>query len=117
MFSIADYCAMFFSSLVVVFLLGLQSKNVNRSRYIAAAITSVGISVAQFMFVKYAVNGNWFVLVVSALGGAIGIVLSIYVHDHHIEKSSRKKLTHKNDSLSITSNFDKGNKNGSRPKK
>jgi hypothetical protein len=77
---------MFASSFVVVFLLGLQSKNVNKSRYVAAAITSVGISVAQFVFVKYAANGNWLVLFVSALGGAMGIAFSIYVHDHHIEK-------------------------------
>ena len=52
----------------------------------AAAITSVGISVAQFAFVKYAANGNWLVLIISALGGAMGIAFSIYVHDHHIEK-------------------------------
>ena len=86
MFSPLDYVAMFVSSFVVVFLLGLQSKNVNKSRYVAAAITSVGISIAQFAFVKYAANGNWLVLIISALGGAMGIAFSIYVHDHHIEK-------------------------------
>lgn len=86
MYSLGDYAAMYVSSFVVVFLLGLQSKNVNRSRYVAAALTSIGISLSQFVFVKYAANGSYFVLFVMALGGAMGIVTSIYVHDHHIER-------------------------------
>lgn len=101
MYSWIDYGAMFVSSFVVVFLLGLQSKNVNRSRYVAAAITSVGISVAQFVFVKYAANGHWLVMFVSAFGGALGIVTSIYVHDHHIEKFIRKKTQSKTETYYV----------------
>jgi hypothetical protein len=108
MFDLIDYLAMFTSSFVVVFLLGLQSKHVHKSKYFAAAMTSVGISIAQFVFVKYAVNGNILVLIVSAIGGAIGIALSIYVHDHHIEKLYQKNMrTHRIDSFLTASNFDK----------
>lgn len=56
---LADYFTMFVSNFVLVFLLGLQSKNVNAGRYMAAVTTSFGISVANFIFVKYAAAGSY----------------------------------------------------------
>ena len=80
--SIADYFAMFFASFTVVFLLGLQSKNVNQSRYFAAILTSFGISASNFTFVKYASNGNSTAFWVCAAGGCLGIAFSIWFYDN-----------------------------------
>lgn len=81
----ADYFVMFWSSFFAVFLLGLQSKNVNQSRYMAAVITSFGISVSQFTFVKYAANGSYDVFGVTAVGGCAGIACSIWFYKSFME--------------------------------
>ena len=80
--TIADYFAMFFASFFVVFLLGLQSKNVNQSRYTAAIVTSFGISVSNFTFVKYASTGGHASFWVCAIGGCLGIAFSIWFYDN-----------------------------------
>ncbi len=85
------YLLIFCSSFVVVFLLGLQSKNVNQGRYVAAMLTSLGISVSQFVFVKYAAVGSLDVLFVSAAGGVLGIASSMWFHRHVIEKRFKAK--------------------------
>lgn len=87
-FSPLDYCIMFIGSFTVVFLLGLQSRNVNMGRYWAAVITSAGISVSQFIFVKYASSGSYQALAVSTAGGCIGIASSIWFYRTVIEKRS-----------------------------
>jgi hypothetical protein len=70
--------------------LGLQSKNVQHSKYIAAAITSMGISLANFVFVKAVAVGGYDTLLVVMVGGASGIMVAIYAHDHHLMKRKRK---------------------------
>ncbi|WP_374335502.1 hypothetical protein [Methyloversatilis sp.] len=72
---------MFLSNFVVVFLLGIQSKNVMHSRYIAAVVTSFGISVGQFLFTKFAATGGMLEFIVCASGGCAGIAFAIYFHD------------------------------------
>lgn len=84
--TLAEYAVMFVTNLVLVFLLGLQSKNVNAGRYMAAVATSFGISVANFTFVKYAATGSYDVFAVSAAGGCTGIALSIWFYKHFIER-------------------------------
>ena len=84
--SMTDYFTMFWSNFFVVFLLGLQSKNVNASRYAAAVTTSLGISVANFIFVRYAAVGSYDVLVVCAAGGGVGVAFSIWFYQHFIER-------------------------------
>lgn len=81
-----DYLAMFCSNFVLVFLLGLQSKNVNAGRYLAAITTSFGISVANFAFVKYATRGSYDVFFVCAAGGCCGIAFSIWFYQKFIER-------------------------------
>ena len=71
---------MFIANFFVVFLLGLQSRNVNEGQYIAAVITSFGISVSQFLFVKYAANGDIWVFLICAMGGCCGIAFSIWFY-------------------------------------
>lgn len=77
---------MFVSNFVLVFLLGLQSKNVNAGRYLAAVSTSLGISVANFLFVKYASKGSFDVFAVCATGGCCGIAFSIWFYQRFMEK-------------------------------
>lgn len=72
---------LFTSSFILVGLLGLQSKNVQHSRYLMAALTSIFISISQFIFVKIVATGNIVDLIVVCCGGAIGIVTAIYLHD------------------------------------
>jgi len=74
----------------MVGLLGLQSKNVQHSRYLAAATTSMGISLANFIFVKSVAMGGYDTLLVVMVGGATGIMTAIYAHDHHMMKRSKK---------------------------
>lgn len=88
-----DYLLMFCSSFFVVFLLGLQSKNVNQSRYFAAIVTSFGISVGQFLFAKYAATGNVTAFLTCAIGGCMGIAFSIWFYDTVLHKRREKKTT------------------------
>jgi hypothetical protein len=72
----------FVAAYAMVFFLGLQSKNVNQSRYLAAALTSIGILGSQFIFTKIAVVAGMTEFLVLAAGSAAGITSSIWVHDH-----------------------------------
>lgn len=72
---------MFLSNMFSVFLLGIQSKNVMYSRYIAAVVTSFGISIGNFLFAKFAANGGMMEFFVCAAGGCAGIASSIFFHD------------------------------------
>lgn len=83
---LADYMVMFWGNFVLVFLLGLQSKNVMHGRYLAAVLTSLGISVSQFIFVKYAATGSYDVFSVSAAGGCAGIAASIWFYKNVMEE-------------------------------
>lgn len=71
----------FLATFAMVFFLGLQSKNVNQSRYAAAALTSVCILGSQFIFTKIAVDAGMLEFLVLAAGSAAGITSSIWVHD------------------------------------
>lgn len=84
--SMGDFATMFASSFIVVFLMGLQSRNVHASRYVAAVMTSFGISVSQFIFVKYAVNGSYAVFFTCAAGGCLGIAFSIWFYTQFMER-------------------------------
>lgn len=77
------YLALWFSSFLNVFLLGSQSKNVMHSRYLAAAATSFGITIAQFFFVRVAATGDPITAIaVSGSAGSFGICAAIFISDH-----------------------------------
>lgn len=84
--ALADYLLMFCGSFVLVFLLGIQSRNVVAGRYLAAIVTSFGISVSNFIFVKYAATGSYDVFFVNAVGGCLGIAGSILFSKHILER-------------------------------
>ena len=86
--SILSYAVLFLSSFVNVFLLGFQSKNVQRSRYLLAAIISFGITLANFTFVRLSGSNNPVAfLIVSGLAGSAGIVTAIWVGDKFRSKN------------------------------
>ena len=87
-----QYVILFFAAFFMVGLLGLQSKNVQHSKYVAAAITSMGISLANFVFVKAVAVGGYDTLLVVMVGGATGIMVAIYAHDHLFTRKNPWKL-------------------------
>lgn len=86
--SAVDFLLMFVSSYFMVFLLGIQSKNVMGSRYVAAIVTSAGINLANFIFVKYAAAGAYSSLAVITAGGCCGIASAIWFYDHILRKKT-----------------------------
>ena len=84
-----DYIILFIASFFLVGLLGLQSKNVQHSRYLSAALTSMAITVANFVFVKVVATGGFDMMFTGMVGGACGIIVAIYAHDHHLMKGSK----------------------------
>jgi len=84
--SLADFALIFLGNFTIVFLLGIQSRNVQAGRYTAAILTSAGINVSNFIFVKYAANGALAVLGVSTLGGCMGIATAIWFYKHIMER-------------------------------
>ena len=85
-----NYVILFVASFSLVGLLGLQSKNVQHSRYFMAAITSAAISVSNFVFVRIVTTGGYDNLLVTMVGGAAGIMVAIYLHDVHLSKIRKK---------------------------
>jgi hypothetical protein len=85
-----SYVLLFFAAFFMVGLLGLQSKNVQHSRYLAAAMTSMGISLSNYIFVKFVAVGGLDTLLIVMVGGASGIITAIYAHDHHLMKRRKK---------------------------
>lgn len=86
-----EYLLMFCGSFVLVFLLGIQSRNVVAGRYFAAVATSFGISVSNFIFVKFAAAGSYDVFFVNATGGCLGIACSILFYQTLMERKHRGK--------------------------
>lgn len=84
--TLCDAAIIFFGAYTVVFLLGLQSRNVVAGRYFAAMLTSAGISLSQFIFVKYAASGSYLVLAISTLGGCLGIASAIWFYRNVMER-------------------------------
>lgn len=89
--TLLDILIMFGTCFLQVFLLGLQSKNVNQGRYAAAVVTSFGISVANFTFVKYAAGGSMTAFVSTSVGGCCGIAASIWFYKNFMERKGNGK--------------------------
>jgi len=87
--TVSEYLLMFGGSFVLVFFLGIQSRNVVAGRYVAAMLTSVGISTSNFIFVKFAATGQPDVFFVNAAGGCLGIAFAIWFYKHIVERKHR----------------------------
>lgn len=86
-----EYATMFVAMFATVFLLGLQSRNVQASRYYAAIVVSFGISVCNFLFTKYVATGSMDAFVFCATGGCCGIAFSIWFYDNVMSMNKRGK--------------------------
>lgn len=96
--TLLDTILLFASNYVMVFLLGFQSKNVQHSKYALAGATSMGITLANFIFVKFAAGDGHALhfLLTAGAGGSLGIMSAIWVHGLlHNRKSKAKKSMHK----------------------
>lgn len=92
--TLLDHFILFSSSFANVFLLGFNSKNVHQSRYFLAFVTSWGITLAQYFFVKYAVAGDGLMFLgVSGVGGSLGIISAIFVHDYMHARTNKGRMT------------------------
>lgn len=78
--------ALFVSTFVLVFFLGLQSLNVNRGHYLAAFLTSFGIGASNLIVLKLAPNATAVEMGAYLTGGPFGIIASMWVHRHFTRK-------------------------------
>lgn len=72
--------ALFASTFVAVFALGIQSLNVNGGHYVAAFCTSLVIGSSQVLLYKFVPNANASQLAAYLAGGATGIVSGMWAH-------------------------------------
>lgn len=90
--SATNILLLFVATYINVMLLGLQSKNIHRSMYLAAFVTSMSITATNYVFVKFAVDKSGLMFVaVAGLGGALGIVTSIWLHDRFFNKRVKRR--------------------------
>lgn len=85
-YTIVDYTLMFVSNFFIVFLLGLQSRNVVAGKYLWAILTSLGISIANFTFIKFAATGDPSAFVLCASGACFGIAASIWFYERVVQR-------------------------------
>lgn len=76
--------ALFASTFIVVFALGLQSLNVNGGHYVAAFITSFVIGGSQLALYKLVPDANLLQIAAYMTGGPFGIVASMWAHRRFI---------------------------------
>lgn len=71
--------ALFFSTFMLVFALGLQSLNVNNGRHMAAFFTSFMIGGANLVVLRLAPNASGSEIAAYLSGGPIGILCAMKV--------------------------------------
>ena len=83
-----DYLLVFLAGFTSVFMLGFQSRNVNSGHYVAAAVTSFVIALAQAkIWILITKPGSgWDTAVVYGVSGVVGITLAMYVHQRFMPK-------------------------------
>lgn len=76
--------ALFASTFVTVFALGLQSLNVNGGHFVAAFFTSFLIGAGNLVVLKIVPTASMPEMLAYLAGGPLGIVTSMVVHRHTI---------------------------------
>jgi hypothetical protein len=71
---------LFCSSFLVVFLLIIQSLNVNNGHRFLATITSFGIGSVNLLILKLAPDANWTEMAAFILGGPIAVNAAMAAH-------------------------------------
>ena len=87
--------ALFASTFILVFALGLQSLNVNRGHYRAAFFTSFAIGAANLILFKLAPDATGIDIAAFLLGGPIGIISAMRAHPwiHNVFGRSERQRT------------------------
>ena len=84
---------LFASTFALVFLLGLQSRNVNCGQRRAAFFTSLGIGSAQLLLYKLAPDANGLEIAAYLSGGPFGIVASMWAHERFFNRKTAVRMT------------------------
>ena len=72
--------ALFASTFILVFALGIQQLNVSGRHYAAAFITSIGISAGNLVLFKLAPGSAGIEIVAYLFGGSFGIIVAMAAH-------------------------------------
>lgn len=83
--TIINSLLLFTSSFAIVLFLGFQSQIVRLGHKKMAFFLSLGVGTMQIFSFKLVPDANMIELIAFVLGGAIGIVSSITVHDWYIK--------------------------------
>ncbi len=83
---------LFISTYLVVMLLGFESQIVRDKHKAWAFFTSLSIGSAQLISFKLAPNANTVESIMFVLGGACGIVSSIYLHNFWLRVVKKEKV-------------------------
>lgn len=78
--------ALFASTFMLVFFLGLQSLNVNGGHFVAAFFTSFGIGVGNLVLYKLAPEATGMEIAAFLMGGPFGIIASMLFHRRFFRK-------------------------------
>ena len=82
--------ALFASTYVLVFALGLQSLNVNGGHYRAAFVTSLGIGASNLVLFKMAPDASGLEIIAYLAGGPLGIVSAMRAHPYIVRLYGRR---------------------------
>ena len=88
---------LFFSSYCSVLLLGFQSQIVRDKHVLTAFITSLMLGACQLVLFKLAPSASTNESIVFVLGGACGIVSSIYLHNFWLWVRGRNHSRYKHE--------------------
>jgi len=83
---------LFASTFILVFALGFQSLNVNRSHYVAAALTSIVIGSMQMIMLKLGPEASAIEIIAFVAGGPFGITASMWSHQRILGRKQRRNV-------------------------
>jgi len=81
-----DNFILLFSAILLVFMRGLQQQNVIHRFYWWAVFTSYLIAIGEVAIVYNVAQVGWIAVPWVGTGGAIGITLSMYIHNRWIKR-------------------------------
>lgn len=84
------YLTSILASILTVGLKGFQHKNVIHGHIKAVAITSYLMAAADVLLISLIIKGGWPIALTSGTGAAIGMVLSIKLHDHIFKDKTKE---------------------------
>jgi hypothetical protein len=87
-----------------VFMQAFQSRNVNQGHFIAAALTSLVIGIAQTISLKMVPDASEIGSLLYILGGPVGVVAGMFVHSRTLGRSKATEAADDVDNRNIDVN-------------